>query len=316
MSMPRIKLTDESLNSHGSRVLTDGIDMSLFMKNPVLFYQHDDWRYPLGKWTDIRKDADGSISGVPEFDMEDKEAVDLARKVEQGFLNAASIGLRALELSDDPRHLVKGQTRPTITKSLLLEVSIVNFPANRNAVRMSMEGLPADQLAMVHRMVAVEDKDKPAGDPGKQLIKPEMKEIAKALGLSADATEAECLAALNAQAVKAQATETSLSAARTALKTLAEATVTKLGRADLKERAGKLAEDVNGDALSILLETVPAAAQTSLKAGLSLSGSPAQDDRANWTLTDWRKKDPTGLATMRSEKPEAYEALVASLSKA
>tara|TARA_Y100000782_G_C10183724_1_gene265249 strand:- start:194 stop:1384 length:1191 start_codon:yes stop_codon:yes gene_type:complete len=34
------------------------------------------------------------------------------------------------------------------------------------------------------------------------------------------------------------------------------------------------------------------------------------NNRANWTLTDWRKNDPKGLAEMRSKEPDNYQELV------
>ena len=41
-----------------------------------------------------------------------------------------SAGIDILELSDQPEHLLQGQTSPTITKSKLYEVSLVDVGSN------------------------------------------------------------------------------------------------------------------------------------------------------------------------------------------
>ena len=51
-----------------------------------------------------------------------------------------SIGIDIMELSDDPQLLVVGQTRPTITKSKLCEVSLVDIGANDDAIRLTRNG--------------------------------------------------------------------------------------------------------------------------------------------------------------------------------
>jgi len=50
-----------------------------------------------------------------------------------------SAGLRAVTTSDDPSVLIKGQTRPTVVQSLLMECSLVDIGSNRNALRLQDE---------------------------------------------------------------------------------------------------------------------------------------------------------------------------------
>ena len=45
-----------------------------------------------------------------------------------------SAGIDILELSEDPKHLVQGQTSPTISKSKRFEVSLVVIGANDDAI--------------------------------------------------------------------------------------------------------------------------------------------------------------------------------------
>ena len=139
-------LSDESLNSYGFRILTDGIDTSLFEKNPIALWVHarsygwDKNREPLpiGKWVNLRRDGKKLVADL-EFDEDDDFALSLMRKVEKGIINMVSAGLRVVTSSDDPSVLIKGQTRPTVVQSLLMEVSLVDIGANRNALRLQDE---------------------------------------------------------------------------------------------------------------------------------------------------------------------------------
>lgn len=134
----RVRLTNDSLNSYGYRVLTSGIDLSLYEKNPVLLYMHRRGLV-IGRMTDI-KVTDGEITGIPEFD----EATDLSKQCkeqwEKGSLRMVSIGFDVLEVSTDKELLLDGQTRPTVTKSRIFEVSIVDIGANGDAIVLRKDG--------------------------------------------------------------------------------------------------------------------------------------------------------------------------------
>ena len=113
----RVRLSDDSLNSHGSRVLTRGVDTSQYERNPVLLYMHERGKV-IGYMKDIEV-GDNEITGEPVFDC----ASELSRQCKQqwdlGSLRMVSIGIDVIELSEAPEHLVPGQTSPTITKSKL-----------------------------------------------------------------------------------------------------------------------------------------------------------------------------------------------------
>lgn len=138
--MKRILVTDESLNAYGFWVKTSGIDLGDFKKNPIMLWNHNQgWRgtddevLPIGVWKDLSISG-SEITAVPEFDNEDEFAKRIATKFDKGHLRAASIGIKILEWSDDPALLKPGQTRPTVTKCALREISVVDIPANKNAV--------------------------------------------------------------------------------------------------------------------------------------------------------------------------------------
>ena len=136
----RIVLSDSSLNCYGYRVLTEGIELDGFRKNPVMLYMHarDEAAYgcmAIGHWEDVRVEGD-VLSAVPVFDCVDEVSAAVAAKWEAETFNAASIGIRVIETSEDGQHLLPGQTRATVTRCRLMEASIVDIPANANAVRL------------------------------------------------------------------------------------------------------------------------------------------------------------------------------------
>lgn len=56
-------VSDESPNSYGFVVLTEGIDTAQFERNPVMLYMHERSRV-VGRWENIRKRG-GSCSLMP-----------------------------------------------------------------------------------------------------------------------------------------------------------------------------------------------------------------------------------------------------------
>lgn len=133
-------LSDDSLNSHGFRTLTDGIDIVQFEKNPIMLFMHNrPWRGTkeeysvIGRWENIRKE-NGQLLADAVFDLNDAFAKTIADKVDNNFLRMASIGFTPIEWSEDAALLVPGQTRATVTKSIAKEASIVDLGSNNNAL--------------------------------------------------------------------------------------------------------------------------------------------------------------------------------------
>ena len=119
-------VSDESVNSYGFTVLTDGIDLSRFEKNPIMFYQHDSQKV-IGKWENVRKEGNQLLADAV-FDTESELGKEVSRKVEQGFLKATSLGIsfQRTDLSSDNK----------LSKCLLHEISIVSIGSNHNALKL------------------------------------------------------------------------------------------------------------------------------------------------------------------------------------
>ena len=141
-----VVISNSRLNSRGYRILTEGIDLTQYTRNPVLLWQHNrPWRgtkdevLPIGKMENLRVDGDNLI-GTPVFDENDDFARQIKAKWEGGFLKMVSAGLEVIELSERAEHLVIGQTRATVSKSKLIEVSIVDIGANDDAIVLYSNG--------------------------------------------------------------------------------------------------------------------------------------------------------------------------------
>ena len=192
----RVRLTDDSLNSHGSRVLTSGVNVAQYERNPVLLYMHERGKV-IGYMKDIEV-KDGEITGEPVFDCATELSKQCKKQWEVGSLRMVSIGIDVLELSEKPEHLVAGQTAPTITKSKIFETSIVDIGANDNAIVMRHNG---------KQITLGRDSENPlpmlSNKPQKTEPKMELKTLALKLGLPETADEA----TVNAEIAKLKASK-------------------------------------------------------------------------------------------------------------
>ncbi len=130
-------LLDGTITTYGFRVLPDGIDLSQFERNPIMFYFHKDYMLPIGTWTNIRKENGMLLAdAVLDYADEDKEVQRIIGKIERGIIKMASVGLRKAEWSNDAAYKLEGQELPTAIKSIMREASIVPIGGNNNALRL------------------------------------------------------------------------------------------------------------------------------------------------------------------------------------
>lgn len=197
MDKKEIVLSSSRVNSYGYRVLTNGINTEQYARNPILLWNHNrpfrdtkDVILPIGKIEGLRKDGDLLI-GTPVFDEGDEFAKEIKRKFEGGFINMSSIGIDIVEVSEAAEHLVQGQTRATITKSKLREVSLTDIGANDDAVVLYADGGNRVELSAGGDSNII---PKLNFNNNKNFNK--MKSIQEKLGLQATSTEADVLLAI------------------------------------------------------------------------------------------------------------------------
>lgn len=136
--MKRIRISNETLNSYGTWIRTDGVDVEQYLRNPVLLWMHYRGRI-IGCMKDVRIE-DGEITGEPYFDEVLEESRTAKAQYEKGTLRMSSAAFDIIETSDDPAQMKPGQTRPTVTRSKLVEVSMVDIGGNDDAIVLSYGG--------------------------------------------------------------------------------------------------------------------------------------------------------------------------------
>ena len=132
-------LSDSTLNSYGLRLVTSGYQMDEFLKNPIGYYGHDKKDGVLLKWEDLRLDGD-SIIGKPVINLDHPRAERTVHEIEEGFLNAASVGkihILDFDFEDNPENA--DDPIMVITKWYNKECSIVDNPGNRSAMKVDVE---------------------------------------------------------------------------------------------------------------------------------------------------------------------------------
>lgn len=113
--------SSENPDREGESLKAEGWILDHFKENPVLLWAHDAFSLPIGKVTDIgvvgKQLVAKFVFAAHGF------AQDVQQLVKDGFLNTLSVGFMPLERDD------QGNT----VKQELLELSIVNVPANADA---------------------------------------------------------------------------------------------------------------------------------------------------------------------------------------
>jgi len=121
------------IDRQGDVVEVEGWDLKDFKKNPVLQWAHDHSVLPVGKAEKIWVEGKGKSAKLM-FKPVFQEVTEMGRAIkqlfEQGFLNAFSVGFQPVD-ADGNR----------FTKQKLLEISVVNVPANPEALMLGYKSL-------------------------------------------------------------------------------------------------------------------------------------------------------------------------------
>ena len=312
--MARVRISNSSLNSYGTRVLTSGLDISQYEKNPVLLYMHQRGTV-IGNVKDLKREGD-DLTGELVFD----EVTDMSRQCkaqfEKGSLRMVSMGADILELSEDPLLLLPGQTRPTVSRSRLREVSVVDIGSNDDALRLTYggktlelgEGLDCD-LPRLNGFSVEPSKDK--------MI--DLKSIALALGLAETAGEADVTAKITemagqeAKVVELTARVDSLQQENDALKLagitqlVEEAIKEKKIGAEKKDHFIELGKKFGSDELKALFAEMHPAVKLSAVIG-HRGGSPATPVQAD-AATKLGDLTPEQRMELKSADIKKYRAL-------
>jgi hypothetical protein len=320
LATKRILISNNSVNRFKYRVLTAGGRLEPYKENPVILWGHNLGGVPIGTMTDIRVEGD-QITGLPDFDDDDLEAMRIYKKYEKGLVKAGSIGFEPLAWSEDPADMLPGQIGPTVTEWELMEFSLLPVPSNRDALQLGYDVSEATSI-------------KVAQLPKKQTQSPRSMElILSQLGLDATATEqqaVDAIAGLQNQMLQRDVETLVLGAknkgqlvgaeSEAAFRTLAAHNLTAAKQfVESMPEMQTLGAQPNTPGATAPTATTPAAqaaAPTTLMsrmsgAQLGAVNNPA-DPKAAWGFLEWSQKDPKGLAEIRKTEPDRYMALAAA----
>ena len=291
----RVRISNDSLNSYGTRVLTSGMSVEQYQRNPVLLYMHERGNV-IGYVKDVKVEND-EVTGELMFDEATELSTRCKKQYEFGSLKMVSAGLDILETSEDEELLVAGQTCPTITKSKLFEVSLVDIGANDDAIVLQKDG---------KRITLGKDSESPLpmlnnNKQNKQEM--EQKQFALQLGLPETATEAEITAKLGE--LKAAKEENAKLQAEKATLTLAGITAS-VEKAVSEKRIGTekkdefiaLGKEIGQEKLDSIFAAM--SPQMKLSAVIGHHGGAAEQQETKWTklsdvpgdkLVELRKND-------------------------
>ena len=299
----RVRISNESLNSYGTRVLTSGMDVVQYDRNPVLLYMHERGQV-IGLVKDFKVEGE-EITGELVFD----EATELSRRCKKqwefGSLKMVSIGIDIIEMSEAPEYLVPGQSSPTITKSKLFEVSLVDIGANDDAIVLRKDGqcieLGKDGgtvLPLLHNKNNQKTKTM------------DQEKLALELGLPKDADEAAIsaeLAKLKAKGMEADSLRTECDTLRAArIETLVNAAVAekKIGE-DKKQQFLELGKKLGAEDLKATFDAMSPQVKLSSIVG-NQGGAPSGGNAEYKKLSEVPAEE---LEKLREENPAQYKKL-------
>lgn len=300
-----VVISTSQLNSYGFRVLTEGIDVEQFEKNPIMLWMHNrpfrgvnEEVLPIGRIENLRVEDDKLI-GTPVFDEKDPFASKIKAKWDAGFLKMASAGLRVIEQSDDEKYLLQGQRYATVTKCQLQEVSIVDIGANSEALALYDDDTQLE-LSLKDNIGILKLINKSGTDCPQNQLK--MEELLKELGLAADATQEEALNAIKKLKLKADEADN----AQLALIT---------SQVQLAVDAGKITEEKKAHYVT-LGQKMGVEYLNDTLGDIKLAEKPKPEDKLSRALADKSSGGSNNktfdmysraeLETLRSENPQEY----------
>lgn len=303
----RVRLTNDSLNAYGSRILTEGMDIEQYGKNPVLLWMHHRGEV-IGTVSDIRKEG-GEITAQLNFDEASELSQRCKKQWEFGSLRMVSVGIDILEWSEDRTLLVEGQTMATITKSKLTEVSLVDIGANDDALRLSYEGktltLSAGGACPLPSIYLSSNQPQPPTSTSNEM---ELSILALQLGLPQEATQQEVLAKIDELKKANTEVETlrqeKAQLAQREIETLVDGAVSdKRIELKLRDHFIELGKSVGADTLRTTLAAMTP--REKISAVLNSSGEQVQPTTYS-KLSDVPSDE---LMTLREQEPERYKQL-------
>lgn len=315
---PKMLVHDESINTYGSRVITEGWkNKEAFFKNPIMLYDHRE-DLVIGYWEDIEVKANGEIWARPVFDMADKFAAKIAGKFERKFIKAASLGIRMLKVSKASKYVLTDQTLPSVVEWEMREISITPIGSNKNAVALYDK---EDNVLNLSDLTISENQNKISKTMEENT---QLQVIAGFVGLRADASLTEIQSKImefrnkaeETEALKKQLSDIHKKEAdrkkAVALVTLNDAIKNGLIREDQKDFYQNFAETQPGQFEALVKTMKPTVNLHDIpnRSGGNQGGELEKFEGK--TFSELSKDNPNKLAQLKEKNPDTFKALYKS----
>ncbi|WP_304382063.1 hypothetical protein [Paramuribaculum intestinale] len=260
---------------------------------------------------------DGKLIGTPVFDQNDDFARQIESKWESGFLRMASAALEPIETSADDALVLPGQTRETVTRSKLVEVSIVDIGGNDEALQLCgadgklmklAAGEDAPDLPLLQ--LTKEDNPETGEEAGEENNKPQNqttamnKEQLTLLGLPEDASDEQATAALQLMKTKADSADALTLAAVT--QCVDQAIADRKIVAEQRDHFIKLGKSAGAEMLADTFKAMPVQTKPTDTLNLSHQSAPGAGSPAAKSYTKLSEVPQSELLTLRKDKPAEY----------
>ena len=148
----RATITDQTVDRDKEVILAKGMNIKEFKKNGIILFNHDK-NMPIGKSIDIKRVGDALVmTGKLALEGTISEADKIWQLIKQGILKSMSIGFMGTEFRMPTKEDIKDfgkEVIRVISKSQLLEVSVVSVPANQNALITAFKDMDIDPKSML-----------------------------------------------------------------------------------------------------------------------------------------------------------------------
>lgn len=320
-------LSDESINSYGFKVLTRGINLDRFKQNPVMYYNHNQESGVIGRWENIRIE-DSKLLAKPVFDLNDPLGAKIAKKVEDGFIKGASITISDTDIAE-----IEGEF--IVLSCVIKECSICDIPSNGNALKLFVDNEPVNpNIGLLKLSISKNNQTQEFLKPIKTILglsdKSTMEDIIHSITALKKETDVESIIseAIKLNIVTSDDRESLIQLAKSnskAFTSFINNRKEKLIEVRKKEantlilsaiREGRINADNDGiikegwielfnkdfDTTKRLLSALPIRVPVMRQ----IEQANNKGDRSQWTLNDYRKKDPKAL----QNNPELFQQLL------
>lgn len=295
----------KSTNSKGYRVEVSGINLERFKNNPVMLYEHDPDKV-IGRWENIRIENNKLIATAV-FDTDDPLGKEVARKVENNFLRAASIGIMPLKLEYVDDEFVMAESEQ-------VEASIVSIPSDAGAVKLYNEKLEELSFDQVKINFNFSNNNQKPIQMTEVVFKLSHKTV-ESLKLDADYTPKDVELAVAEKDREIETLNAKLKAVEKQAQTDYLNNAVKAGKISETERLSfeKMAEKGCFDDVKSMIDSKAEKPTETLADKVNKSTPTA--GRETWDYLKWMKEDPKGLAKIKSENPKEFERLQLTIKK-